>query len=230
MPPAEYIVGGYFFIAEGEAPSELLPASFLSPTDCICRIVPGDAGLPWIASPPSSTDLRTFLQLSESDLLDLQRWLEARTEENDYGWPSVFLREDLAAEFRQRYLQARNDVHLISVAFAAVDLEDAVRDFESQGIEDCGVARKLVEGEALDPTRGQPRGFDILGIEFNGGFHSFPCNGLESDFVEVLGISLNEFGLIDSRDDADRAAKYTNEESTGAEPVPWFPCRITKLR
>jgi hypothetical protein len=63
-----------------------------------------------------------------------------------------------------------------------------------------------------------------LGYEY-GELHSFICNGLEREYA-VLGIQLNRCGLLDGLTDAERAAEFTNLESTGAEPVPWDAWRI----
>jgi hypothetical protein len=73
------------------------------------------------------------------------------------------------------------------------------------------------------------RGYEVLGSEAGGSFHTFACHGLEADYVEKLGLSLNSNGLISDYNDAVRASDYTNLDSTGTEPVPWFPWLVFEL-
>ncbi len=73
----------------------------------------------------------------------------------------------------------------------------------------------------LAPQRGNVLGWEVLGDDFNG-FHSWYCNGIEAD-AEKWGIVPNQFGFIDSFEDAVRVAEHCNHPDTGAEPCDWAP-------
>ncbi|MGL5832390.1 MAG: hypothetical protein ACRC1Z_04055, partial [Waterburya sp.] len=53
-------------------------------------------------------------------------------------------------------------------------------------------------------------GYEVLGNDF-GGFHSFVCNRLETDFAHQLKIKLNQHGLIDQYDQAIQGSDYANQ-------------------
>lgn len=84
----------------------------------------------------------------------------------------------------------------------------------------------LLRYEPIDPN-GTPIGFEVIGYEVCGSFHSYICNGLEKDLKNELDVKFNENGLIDLLEDADRATDYIEEGEMG-EPVDWYPCIIIK--
>jgi hypothetical protein len=71
------------------------------------------------------------------------------------------------------------------------------------------------------------RGFEILGHD-DASFCSFVCNALERDYDKALGIALNTNGLINSYQDAVRAADYTMRDEVGAEPLLWQPWLVSE--
>jgi hypothetical protein len=71
-------------------------------------------------------------------------------------------------------------------------------------------------------------GYEVLGNDY-GRFHSFVCNGLETDFAHKLNIKLNQHGLIDQYEQAIQASNYANHPDTGTEPVLWIPWAIIEL-
>jgi hypothetical protein len=80
--------------------------------------------------------------------------------------------------------------------------------------------RIKVAGSAVSASA---RGYEILGAEVGGSFHSFLCNYLEVPYQQQLQVRFNDYGLIADYADAVRAAEFTNLPTTGAEPVPWYP-------
>ncbi len=90
-----------------------------------------------------------------------------------------------------------------------------------------GLYQMLLQQQKLSDTE-QSLGFEILGAEFGGVSHSFLCNHLETAYQQQLNLNLNEHGLLASYDDAQRAAEFTNLDTTGAEPVPWYPWLVVE--
>lgn len=73
------------------------------------------------------------------------------------------------------------------------------------------------------------RGYEILGSEIGGGFHSFVCHGFETVYPRLFGLTLNAHGLIATYPEAVEAAASTNRDSTGAEPGLWLPWLVFEL-
>jgi hypothetical protein len=76
--------------------------------------------------------------------------------------------------------------------------------------------------------RGIALGFEPLGLETGGDFHSFICNGLEANYCGRLGLELNRHGRFDTYDACRAAVEYTMLDSTGAEPVLWLPWAVSE--
>lgn len=78
----------------------------------------------------------------------------------------------------------------------------------------------------MDRPRGSWLGFDVLGAEGWGSYHTFACNALTRPCREHLGIVDNAYGLIDDYEQAVEACSYTLRDDMGAEPVAWYPFRV----
>jgi hypothetical protein len=113
---------------------------------------------------------------------------------------------------------------LLGIALAGPRLERFLTDATPFKAQDEPGVFKATSARRAPPGDGSQRGFEVLGYEY-GAFHSFICNGLEREYA-LLGMQLNKCGLFDGLADAERAAEFTNLESTGAEPVPWDAWRI----
>lgn len=229
----DFYFGGYYLI-EGAVRSEwmaqdLLPHKIYTPSSCICKQHPDYIALPWVtASEEAHKVYREGLQLSEEEYLEMQIYVEEAFDKEEYGWFSIFLDLKVAREFAHRFLQKIPDIKLMGLG-----LTDEFRQFllqeskpkDGQGA--LGIYLALKSGQLIDIKTGF-RGFEILGWNYSE-FHSFICNSLERKFVDELNIKLNENGLIDDWRDASRAADYTNNPDTGAEPVMWSPWAIVEI-
>jgi hypothetical protein len=114
---------------------------------------------------------------------------------------------------------------LIGLSLETQIAVEFIRDEEPGTGSGVGVWTALTQGVRLNPG-GALRGFDVLGMEDDGSFHSFSCNDLELTFAQKFGIVFNEHGLIDIYVKAVAASDYANEDEAGAEPVPWYPFRV----
>lgn len=57
-------------------------------------------------------------------------------------------------------------------------------------------------------------GYEVIAFE-GVEFHSYLCNGLETDYQHQYGFSLNENGFIPTLENAIRLSDYFNEEELG---------------
>lgn len=67
-------------------------------------------------------------------------------------------------------------------------------------------------------------GFEVVGFEA-GRLHSWLCNSLQRDARDNLGIAVNQFGLLDTLDQARAVAVMANRDP-GTEEVDWVAARI----
>jgi hypothetical protein len=219
----DFVVGGYFLVqvapsADWLKNKTLLPAKFWTVSTCICEIYPDT----WIFSGTSKSTKPTInyqeiLKLDDESFKSLQATAD-----------EMFRKDETARQFYVQYLRHLPDIKLLSIALSEPDAVEFIEENKPEpGMGEGGVYIKLQQRQLLDSSA-MPRGFEVLGDEWGGQFHSFICNSLETDYAERLNISLNQNGLIDSYEDAVRAANYTNLDEVGAEPALWQPWLISE--
>ncbi|AZA48516.1 hypothetical protein EG346_10105 [Chryseobacterium carnipullorum] len=71
-------------------------------------------------------------------------------------------------------------------------------------------------------------GFDLIGVECDGSFHSFLCNNTSENLNIQFGLELNEFELYDEVFDTPKLRKFLGDENY-FEPVPYYICKVKKL-
>ena len=147
-------------------------------------------------------------------------------DDGHFGWPNEFFSLRAAREFGIRFLGAAQRSRIVGMSLAMDVAAAFLREEAPQERHDgSGVWTVLKRGVPL-AQGGSLLGFDVLGAEYGGWFHTFCCNGLEQEFNEKLGITFNEYGLIDDYSRAVTACEYTNRDDVGAEPVAWYPFRV----
>jgi hypothetical protein len=85
--------------------------------------------------------------------------------------------------------------------------------------------RKISEDEA---TNEETLGYDFIGVEVGGSFHTFYCNNVTEELTTKLQLTLNQSGLFDRVDNWQQVPDYLNDEANGLEAVPWVVAK-TKL-
>jgi len=227
----EWIQAGFFLVTEGIPAlkdQQFLPPRIITASACMADVYPDERMLSWVkTSPEELAGIRDELKLSESEFEDL-RALVDQSFESGFGWPRVILDLTFAREFNRRYLQAVRGVHLLGMCITADDAEKCRQYIVSLSSESAGETgfQKMFSRRQPCVDSGVFLGFDVIGPEYYGAFHTFSCDDLAKDFVEKLGITFNAHGLIPDEEKAFAAAEYANREETGAELVPWFAVKL----
>ncbi len=225
-----WVEAGFFVIADGASPQQarpLLPPAIVTVSACIVDSYPGSWALPWTnTSPDTLAEVQRSLALDDGAFAELCASVRAAFDDGSFGWPNVFASLDAAQDFKRQYLQALVNARVIGLSFTREVAAAFVADqAPSGGLGGSGVWLMLARDLTLR-RGGALLGFDTLGADSGGSFHTFSCNGLWEDLHEKLGVSFNEHGLISRYADAVAACDYLNREEVGAEPVSWYPGRI----
>lgn len=85
-----------------------------------------------------------------------------------------------------------------------------------------GVLEVLTRRRALEPG-GSTLGWEMLGYDTYGTFHSWLCHGLENDVLHTYAVRPNAHGLIASQADAETVAAHCRKPEVGTEPGFWAP-------
>jgi hypothetical protein len=210
-----YVVGPVFVVKTGDQ----LPPGALTVSHCLAAVAPDTWALEWVDTAPAERNaLAAECGISPEDLPEVVAWATDRLGRT-FGWPHVFLELDAALEFRRRFLPDGFRVLQIALPedFVASFLAMAAPPPQQPGYApngETGVYEALFKQVRGVPA-GERRGFEVLGYDrYGGGFHSFRCNALEVDFVN-LGTSFNQWGLIDDEAQALKCAEWANSPAVG---------------
>jgi hypothetical protein len=69
-------------------------------------------------------------------------------------------------------------------------------------------------------------GFDFIGLDISGDFHSFHCHDIGNKLETKFGLKLNNYGMFDNSILFQPVLDYLNDPQNGCEPVPWFVAKI----
>lgn len=231
----KHIIGGYFLV-EGVAHAPWLdvsafPDMFWSISDCIATVHPHVHLLSWSTKTTEELhNLKQDLQLSGDTFAAATDYIDACFNENYLGWPSVWLNPEHARTFAALYLKHRNNVKLLGIALPETDYQKAIDEYTPVSEQDgeTGLFTMLKRYTILEESAAS-WGYEILGSEVGGGFHSFACHGLENAYARELHLPLNSHGLISAYTDVEKATQYTNLETTATEPVLWLPWLVFEM-
>jgi len=226
----KYIFGGYYLVQGVDKPSWIsniisTPVIWVL-TDCICDFMPTYTLLPGCESTDEIiSEISNHTGLSVEEIESMKTTVENMLSTKQLGWPNVFHTLDSAQDFYEKHLSKAKNFKILGIAFSEKDAEEFLIEENPNNSQDIGILNVLSKRQEI-PSNINSLGFEILGHEYGGDFHSFLCNGLEKDFAEKLGITFNETGRMKTYEDAKRAEEYINDESVGAEPVPWYACLV----
>ena len=170
-------------------------------------------------------------QLDDNLILQIQAWADKKFELGKLQWVDNFADLDTALEFKHTFLSHLTDVHIYSIYLSATDSEAMIQEFRNdQNKEgDFGLRQnlslKIEEKESLNEVL---LGYDLIGVEIGGTYHTFYCNDATQELVDKFHLTLNENGLFNEIDDWTAVKEYLNDEKNGFEPVPWYVAK-TKL-
>ncbi len=185
----EYVCGGYFIVLPAKrAPSmnaDLLPSTIVTTTDCIVDLVPNTWSIKWTGETPATRrEAASKFALRKEDVAALTDWCALGLESGELGWPGVFLDLDVALRVKAKFLSRSAGLVVIGISLpndlVPIFLEETHLE-PGQG--EPGVVAAIRSGKPPS-VQGQLLGYDVLGWDF-GGFHSYICNGLETEFAEL---------------------------------------------
>ncbi|WBX72985.1 hypothetical protein PG913_08765 [Tenacibaculum pacificus] len=177
-----------------------------------------------------SQETKTDFNLDENLIERIQKWSDQKFEENKIGWICTFSDLKTLTEYKQSFFP-EVEAEILSVNFPETEKGEFLKLFnpEKSSYGEIGLSKNLKNGIIESKTE-KTLGFDLIGIESSGEFHSFHCHDLASDLIEKFGIEINEFGLIKENDNWNQMVEYMNDEKNGFEPTPWFYVKIKKVK
>lgn len=86
---------------------------------------------------------------------------------------------------------------ILSINFPETETAELLSLFNSEdsSFQEIGLSNNL-KNRIVENENDKTIGYDLIGIEESGDFHSFHCHDLATELTEKFGIEINEFGLI----------------------------------
>jgi hypothetical protein len=207
----------------------LLPAHLITLTSCLTEFLPDLWALDWTSC---STDERVAavkkLGLPEELLPTLLKSATDAFNRGDLGWPCVWQ----SASAARAALALLNGAPLEFVVLELGVPKDAAAMLLAElaprtGDAESGFLKKLRSASSLE-SLSVPLGWEVLGVEDGGSFHSWLCNSIQDDASAKLNVKPGPLGLLAAEHDAAAVVELI-ESGLGAEPVPWFRGLISRI-
>lgn len=88
----------------------------------------------------------------------------------------------------------------------------------------------LLRTRSRIPAGSAVLGYEVVGAEWTLDFHSWHCHGYAAEVFDELRVQLNEFGLIDTYEQASRLLTWMLRQApeNQPEPVEWTVVAIVR--
>ncbi|ULQ61003.1 hypothetical protein K7I13_07050 [Brucepastera parasyntrophica] len=155
----------------------------------------------------------------------IEKWVEDNYT-NSIRWPDVFLRKEYAEDFNF-FFDSFSEVKRFSIYFDENETNRLIKYFKPKNKSENEIGiYQILDKKIKENNDELLLGYDLIGMEISGDFHSFHCHSIEEELSNKFGIRINEYGLFDECSDWDPVLKALNNQEIGCEPVPWFVVKV----
>lgn len=164
----------------------------------------------------------TFAQLAA-----LEQWVDQQMKAEQIGWVDVFKNLETAQVYQMLFFE-EEELLCLGISFAASQQQALIQHCAPSSLEEGEIGLRQFLRQAIpENPAGKFLGYDLIGVEIDGSFHSLHCHDLQPVLEEKFNLSFNEYGLIEECADWEPILEYCNDEqAAGLEPVPWFYVKV----
>jgi len=225
----KYYIGAYYLIKLKEADFGKIKGSLIHTCSTCINDSYFDAwSISWAEDGKNvSSETKSNFNLDENLINQIQNWSDQKLEENKIGWICTFTDLETLTEYKKSFFPNENQSHILSVNFPESEKTEFLKLFnpENSSFGEIGLSKNLKNG-FQENNKEQTLGYDLIGVENSGEFHSFHCHDLSNDLKERFKIKINKYGLLDECNNWKEIVDYMNDESNGFESVPWFYVKV----
>jgi len=227
----KYYLGAYYFL-------KLCNANYGSIKDtkiCTCSTCINDSyfdnwSISWSSSGNRSLkEAKEQFNLTNAEIKEIQEWADQKYEQKKIGWLNTFSDYETLSEYKNRFFNIAQDYLILSINFPETEKDALIEEFliKEKDIGAIGLWDNLIK-QIPEVTNESEKdiGFDLIGVELGGDFHTFHCHDLADELIQKFNIQINQYGLIESENSWEQLVEYMNDEENGFEPVPWFFVKV----
>lgn len=230
----KYYLGGYYLVRLKPYPHTKWKknAIIFTGSTCINDSLLDGWGYAWATNGQKThEELAKEFSIGDDDIKQIQEWVDVHEDKKDIGWVNLFYDLALAKEYKAKFFPELSDVKILSIYFDEEEASDLTHAFTPKvGYGDIGLytnlSKKILEVESREEKF---IGYDLVGVELGGDFHTFYCNDFSQELTERFGLKINEYGLIDEIAEKKPVTDNMNDEKNGLESVPWFVAKIKEV-
>jgi hypothetical protein len=219
----DYVAGGYFITKYTgrehwiAANSDLLPPKLLSVSGIIATLAP--TTYPLI---DATSDSYEQYGIAPETIPDVMKWW-TENNQKEIGWQQTFYELGFAQQFVKRFVTKTEDVAILGVSVHRKYSGLVLDGYDPKS--SCGVEEVMARG--LSPVRGDVLGFDILSYQYCS-FDSWINPTYPPVIFEELHIRPNQYGFIDTLEEADRCDEFMTASDDMALHGWWLPWLIIR--
>lgn len=199
-------------------------------SECINNSLVSAWSYPWIQGSDKETEAAVeAFGLDDHQIVEIRKWIDHKSEKKKLEWINVFSEAETAREYHRAFFAKKDDINLFALYFDEAEAKDIIEELKPEW-ENYGepglyvvLSKQVADIDKKDETL---IGYDLIGIEDGGGFHTFHCHDLGAELSEKFGLTLNAYGLFDAHDNWKPILDYLNDDENGCEPVPWFVAKM----
>jgi hypothetical protein len=174
-------------------------------------------------------EVKKNYQFSDTQIDQIRNWVDNKHNENKLGWINVFTDLETAIEYKNNFFPNFSDIKVMALYFEENERKDILNEFKPQSEKNGEIGLRLtLLNEIEENDKEKFLGYDYIGVENGGSFHTFHCHDIGKELSDKFGLTLNKYGLFDSNLNSKQVLNYLNDEENGCESVPWFIVK-TKL-
>lgn len=161
-------------------------------------------------------------------LPEVLRFMTNALDHGELGWPCTWRSLAAARRAKSEFLRDVPDFMIVELGipeYLTGSLISAIAPNPGEG--ETGVYSHLVAHTPM-ADHGHLLGWEVLGAEIGGTYHSWLCNSLHEDAAKQLGLTPVAHGLLPTEQQA-RSLLELIDQGIGAEPVPWFSGVLQRL-
>lgn len=173
------------------------------------------------------------LGLTNEKILEIQRWTDDKINKGQIQWGNAFSDLETTITFKKLFFPNLSNTDIYSIYLSQTDSNLLIEEFQpaSNSSIDYSLRHNLSKRIAETQNKNEEfLGFDLIGLERDGAFHSFYCHNITQDLITKFSLVINKYGLFSSIPRPDLLRKYLNAEENGLETVPWYIAKTKRLK
>lgn len=174
-----------------------------------------------------------LLGLNKEKITSIKNWTNEKYINGTIKYGNTFPDLQTAKTFKKLFFSELNDVNIYAIYLSETDTNRSIENFatEPNNQGDCGLRHNLEKRIEENINESEEFvGYDFIGIEGDGGFHSFYCHDINNDLISRFSLKINRYGLFDKIEDATAIKAYLNNPAAPVEPVPWYIAKTKRLK